>query len=166
MSANRLNLSKIHFMQITLILHNLIRWAVLLSGVWAVFNGLTGFITKRNFSKSDNLSGLLFMIFCDIQLLIGISLFVSNAWFDKVKAGMGDVMKNNIDRFVIIEHGLIMIIAWVLVHVGKSAIKKSDDKTKHKKMLVFFGIALLLILVSIPWPFRTEVARPLFRWFN
>ena len=153
-------------MQISLILHNLIRWAVLLSGVWAIFNAITGLISKRTFSKSDNLSILLFMIFCDIQLLIGISLFVSNAWFDKVKEGMGAVMKNNVDRFVIIEHALIMIFAWVLVHVGKTAVKKAEPHAKHKKMLIFFGIAMLLILASIPWPFRTEVARPLFRWFN
>jgi len=80
---------------------------------------------------------------------------------------MGPLMKNNYDRFFVVEHAFMMIIAWILVHIGRSAVKKAaTDRAKHKKMLIFYGIALLLILISIPWPFRVEVARPLFRWFN
>jgi hypothetical protein len=76
-------------------------------------------------------------------------------------------MKNPSDRFFTVEHALIMIIAWILVHVGRSSVKRAvTDTSKHKKMLVFFGLAFLLILASIPWPFRTEIARPWFRWFN
>ena len=154
-------------MQIVLVLHNLLRWAVLLFGVWTVMNAITGVINNRAFTNNDNKSNLFFMISCDIQLLLGLSLFFSNAWFDKVKAGMGAVMKNSYDRFFTVEHAGIMIIAWILVHVGRTSVKKaSTDASKHKKMLAFFGIALLLILVSIPWPFRADIARPLFRWFN
>lgn len=151
-----------------LILHNILRWGILVFGLWAVINGLTGLSSKRAYSANDNRSGLLFMIFCDIQLLIGLILFFTNGWLDKIKAsGMGAIMKNGYDRFFTVEHALIMIIAWILVHVGRASVKKAaTDRAKHKKMLVFFGLALLLIIISIPWPFRAEVARPLFRWFN
>jgi uncharacterized membrane protein YphA (DoxX/SURF4 family) len=67
-------------------------------------------------------------------------------------------------RFFAMEHALMMIIAWLLVHVGRSMVKRADtDAQKHKRTLVFFGIALLIILAMIPWPFRaTGIGR---QWF-
>ncbi|HCY89650.1 MAG TPA: hypothetical protein DHV17_05265 [Chitinophagaceae bacterium] len=165
---NNVFLLKITFMEITLILHNLLRWAVLIFGAWTVLNALTGKFGNRSYSGNDNRSNLLFMISCDIQLLLGLILYFSGIWFEKMKGGgMAEVMKNKYDRFFTVEHLSMMLIAWILVHVGRSAVKRaSTDSAKHSKMLVFFGIAFVLIIASIPWPFREEIARPLFRWFN
>jgi len=147
-----------------LIYHNLLRWAVLLFGLWTVFNAIGGFFSKREFSRQDNVSNLLFMISCDIQLLLGLLLYFSNGWFGKLKGDMGAVMKNAGDRFFTVEHIFMMLTAWVLVHVGRLAIKRTaNDHIKHKRMLIYFGIALLLILASIPWPFRADIGRP---WFQ
>ena len=64
-------------------------------------------------------------------------------------------MKNGAMRFFAMEHALMMIIAWLLVHVGRSMVKRADtDAQKHKRSLIFYGIALLIILAMIPWPFR------------
>lgn len=146
--------------------HNLLRWAVLLFGLWTVLNAASGHFSKRNFSRQDNLSNLFFMISCDIQLLLGIILLVQNGWLSQFGEGMGTVMKNPVSRFFTVEHAFIMIISWVLVHVGRSSVKRaSSDALKHKRMLIYFGIAMLLILVSIPWPFREAVGRSLFPQF-
>ena len=154
-------------MQTILVIHNIMRSAILLFGLWTLLNAITGIMSKRAFSTNDNRSNLFFMISCDIQLLLGLALYFSNSWFDKLKTGMGPVMKNSYDRFFTVEHTIMMILAWVLVHVGRTSVKRaSTDAAKHRKMLLFFGLALLLILAAIPWPFRTEIARPLFRWFN
>ena len=154
-------------MQIILVLHNILRWAILLFGIWTLLNALSGVMSKRAYSSNDNRSNLFFMISCDIQLLLGLVLYFSNSWFDKLKSGMGPVMKNGHDRFFTVEHSLMMILAWILVHVGRTSVKRaSTDAAKHRKMVLFFGLALLLILAAIPWPFRTEIARPLLRWFN
>ena len=143
------------------------RWAILLFGLWTLLNAITGIMSKRAYTANDNRSNLFFMISCDIQLLLGLALYFSNSWFDKLKTGMGPVMKNSYDRFFTVEHTTMMILAWILVHVGRTSVKRaSTDAAKHRKMLLFFGLALLLILAAIPWPFRTEIARPLFRWFN
>ena len=153
-------------MQIVLILHSLFRWAVLLFGFWTLLNAITGFFGKRTYTAGDNRSNLLFMISCDIQLLIGLILYFTNGWFDRLK-DLGNNMKDPANRFFTMEHMSLLIVAWVLVHIGRSAVKRADtDAAKHKKMLIFFGIALLLILVSIPWPFRQAIERPYFRWFN
>lgn len=148
-------------------IHNILRWAVLLFGLWTLINALTGVFTKRNYIASDNKANLFFMISCDIQLLIGLILFFNGAWFDKLKSGMGAVMKNPFERFFAVEHALLMIIVWLMVHVGRSMVKRSEaDNIKHRRSLIYFGIAFLLIVLMIPWPFRQiEIARPLLRGF-
>ncbi len=142
-------------MNYTLVIHNILRWAVLLFGVWTVIAALAAVISKRDYRNSDNKSGLFFMISCDIQLLLGLILYFTGMWFEKVKTDMGAVMKNSVERFFAIEHALMMIIAWLLVHVGRSMVKRAGtDAQKHKRTLIYFGIALILILAMIPWPFR------------
>ena len=153
-------------MQIVLVLHNLLRWAVLLFGLWTLLNAITGVFGKRNYTANDNRSNLFFMISCDIQLLLGLILYFSNSWFDRLK-DLGNNMKDPYNRFFTMEHMSMMIIAWILVHVGRASVKRATtDAAKHKRMLIFFGIAILLILAAIPWPFREVIAKPYFRWLN
>lgn len=141
--------------------HNVLRWLVVVAGIWTVLQALGGLIGKREHSRGDNMSSLIFMISCDLQLLLGLILFVSNGWFARLKTGMGVVMKDPVSRFFTVEHALIMIIAWILVHIGRSSVKRADNDTaKHKRMLIYYGIAIFLILISIPWPFRQEIGRP------
>lgn len=149
-----------------LILHNILRWAVLLFGLLTVLNSFTGLIKKRPFTASDNKSNLFFMISCDIQLLIGLILYFSNGWFDKLK-NFAQYKAIPVERFFAMEHMSMMLLAWILVHVGRVAVKRAGtDAAKHKKMLLFFGIAFILIIASIPWPFRQALGEhPWFRWF-
>ena len=153
-------------MQLVLILHNLIRWAVLLFGLWTLINGLTGVLGKRKYSAGDNRTNLFFMISCDIQLLLGLILYFNNGWFSQLKNNAKVVMHDSGMRFFSVEHLTMMLLAWILVHIGRSSVKKAGtDAGKHQRTLVIFGIAILLILSSIPWPFRDAIARPFFRWF-
>ena len=154
-------------MNYTLVIHNILRWAVLLFGVWAVVAALFAVISKRGYTSSDNKTSLFFMISCDVQLLLGLILYFTGTWFDQVKSNMGAVMKNSPIRFFAVEHALMMIIAWLLVHVGRSMVKRADtDTKKHKLTLIYFGIALIIILAMMPWPFRQPgIARQLFPQF-
>jgi hypothetical protein len=154
-------------MQYAVIIHNILRWAVLLFGLWTLINAITGVFSKRNYTGSDNKANLFFMISCDIQLLIGLILYFGNSWFDNLKGNTAEVMKNAALRFFSMEHSLMMVIAWLLVHIGRSMVKRSTvDAQKHKRSLIYFGIALIIILVMIPWPFRqVGIARQLFPQF-
>ncbi len=105
------------------------------------------------------------MLGMDVQLLIGLILYFTQGWFESLKH-IGESMKDPMLRFFTIEHSVMMIIAWILVHAGRVSVKKAKTSpSKFKKSLLFFGIALLLILIAIPWPFREVVSRPWFRWF-
>lgn len=152
-------------MQILLVLHNLIRWFILICAFWTVIRALSGLSAKREYNAADSRSNFFFMLGMDIQLLIGLILYFTGAWFEALKH-IGDSMKDPMLRFFTVEHSLMMIIAWILVHAGRISVKKaSTPKAKFKKTLIYFGIALLIILIAIPWPFREAVTRPWFRWF-
>ncbi|PSL47488.1 hypothetical protein CLV51_102336 [Chitinophaga niastensis] len=143
--------------------HSILRWAIVLTGIWAVIRALKGVTGKTPFTGADSKAGLFFMIFCDLQLLVGlILLFISPL----AKAGMSDMaaaMKNPTLRFFTVEHEFMAVIAIALVHIGKSKVKKAaTDAQKHKLALIFFGIALVLIFVLIPWPFREALGKG---WF-
>jgi hypothetical protein len=46
-----------------------------------------------------------------------------------------------------------------VAHMGRSLIKKgSTSPIKHRRTLIWFGLAILLVLVAIPW------SRPLLRF--
>jgi len=51
-----------------------------------------------------------------------------------------------------------MLLAIILLHIGKVQGRKAiSDKAKHRRTLIFYILALLIILLSIPWPFRQQV---------
>jgi hypothetical protein len=56
----------------------------------------------------------------------------------------------------------MMLVAVVLITIGRSSSKKAVDAVKkHKRIALFFLIGLIIILAAIPWPF-SRVPRP---WF-
>jgi len=136
-------------------LHSFLRWIILLLLLIVIFRSLTA--GSRPFNNTDRKFGLFTMIACDVMLLIGLYLwFVGTYGLNSFEnLGMKEIMSNKVIRFFSVEHFAGMIIAIALVHVGKSVAKKKlPDTVKHKRTLIFFGLALLIILISIPWPFR------------
>lgn len=126
---------------------------------------LMGVFNKKEFTAGDSRSNFFFMLSMDIQLLIGLALYFSGVWFDRLKH-VSEIMKDTNLRFFTIEHEIVMILAWILVHIGRVFVKKANtSRAKFIRSLIFFGIALVLILYAIPWPFKEMVSRPLFRWF-
>lgn len=152
-------------MNYQLVIHSILRWAVVILGLWAVLSAISAILSKREYRNADNKVSLFFMISCDIQLLLGLILYFTGMWFDKLKSGVGSLDKS--ERFFAMEHAFMMIIAWLLVHIGRSMVKRADnDAQKHKRTLIYFGIALVIILAMIPWPFRAPgIARGWFPQF-
>lgn len=136
-------------------LHSGLRWVVLILLLVVVYRSLTA--GKRPFNDMDRKYGLFTMIVCDIMLLIGVYQWLAGGWglSSFQHQDMKAVMQNATMRFFAIEHPIGMLIAIIMVHIGKSYAKKTiPDPVKHKRTLLFFGLALLIILISLPWPFR------------
>ncbi len=137
-------------------LHSGLRWIVLILALLAIVKAFMGMQKKSTFTNSDNKIGLMLISFMDIQLIIGLVLYVFGPLgFKNIQNMGGEVMKNPYTRFFAMEHLVGMLIAIVVFHIGRSKSKKAiDDASKHKKAFIFYLIGLLIILASIPWPFK------------
>jgi hypothetical protein len=71
-------------------------------------------------------------------------------------------MRNSALRFWAVEHTFGMIIGRARAHRPRARRKAAAAK-KHRTAAIFYGLALLAILVSIPWP-GMPAGRELFRW--
>ena len=145
-------------------LHNLLRWVILVLLVWSVVTSYSGWKSKRIFSSKDKKIWLFTMIASHITLILGLYQWILGRFglLTYVKSEGVSMMKNATLRFYQMEHPVTMIVSILLITLGYGMAKKSvEDEKKYKKAFQYFVIALLLILLSIPWPFR-EVGRPLF----
>ncbi len=136
-------------------LHSFGRWVVLALLLLAIFKHLTA--GNRAYTKGDARTSLFLMIASDTMLLIGIYLWLAGPWgLQLIQAnGMGGVMGDSVTRFYAVEHQIGMILGIALIHIGKAQGKKNlTDAAKHRRISIFYVLALLVILASIPWPFR------------
>jgi len=54
-----------------------------------------------------------------------------------------------------------MVLSIVMITLGYGMSKKPvPDNVKYRRAFWFFFIALLMILVAVPWPFRVGIGRP------
>lgn len=139
--------------------HSILRWGVLIFGIFAITKAILGLAKKQEYTKAHNLSAVLFVAFTHLQILTGLWLYFNKGYLDLL-GNMGDVMKNSALRFWTVEHLVGMIAAAVIIQIGRSKSKKLvAAAAKHKTSLTYFGIGLIIIIISIPWPFREAVGR-------
>ena len=130
-------------------LHSGLRYVVLVLLLLAIVKSIIGWTSKKEFSKGDEQIGLFLMIFSHLQLLIGLFLYMTKGW---LSLPFGQAMADSVTRFWKVEHLFGMIIAITLITIGRMRAKRlSEDLRKHKATVIFYLIALVLILGSIPW---------------
>jgi NADH:ubiquinone oxidoreductase subunit 2 (subunit N) len=128
--------------------HSGLRWIALGLLTYAIFNALR---KKGFYAKSDRMLNMFAMVSLHIQLVIGLILYFTSSKVSFVEGWM----KNQLLRFYGMEHILLMVIAIVLVTIGHAKAKRATESAKkHKTILIFYAIGLILIIASIPWPFR------------
>lgn len=128
--------------------HSGVAYLALLFLVIVVINAFVGLAGNKEFKEKDRKLGLFALIFCHIQLLLGIILY----FVSPLVQGFGVAMKDSTLRLYALEHPLINIIAIALITIGWSKHKKdTDSKTKFKRFAVFYTLGLILILSRLPW---------------
>jgi low temperature requirement protein LtrA len=126
--------------------HTLLRYFILLALVAVVIIALQKWFGKKPYTNLDNKLSLYLFIFTHLQLVAGLILyFVSpNVQFNEF------TMKDSTLRYWAVEHIFLMLVAIVLITVGRIGTKKiTEDALKHRRMFIFNGAALLLIVISI-----------------
>jgi putative copper export protein len=142
--------------------HSWIRWGVILLGLLAVVRAVAA-LGGRRWTPADDRSGLLFTVALDLQFLVGIVLYFALSPLTKTAMqNMGAAMQSSAIRYWVVEHPFGMLIALVLAHVGRARVRRVPEPKKARTALIFFALALLLILGLTPWP-HMPGDRPLFR---
>ncbi|GAB3991499.1 cytochrome B [Spirosoma daeguense] len=136
--------------------HSGLRWIALILLLAATATAISRWQGRNSFTEGNRKLYLFTLISVHTQLLLGLFLlFIS----PKVNFGL---MSDKLYRFYSVEHTAGMLLAIILITIGYSRSKRvSQPIEKHRLVGIFFGIGLLLILASIPWPFRIPGAN----WF-
>ncbi len=137
--------------------HSFLRYLVLIFLLVVIVNSFLGFSNKKAFGKMDNMLGLTLFSVTHTQFLVGVLLFFVSPFVQF----NGAAMKDPSLRYWTTEHSLIMLIAIVMITLARITAKKmSDDTAKHKRMLIFNSIALVLILLAIAMSKRGFFSMP------
>ncbi|WP_337044116.1 hypothetical protein [Emticicia sp. 17c] len=132
-------------------IHSVFRWLVLLSIMYTIGRSIEGLLSKRAYTKTDNIARTIAGSISHTQLLIGFTLYfvLSPITGYFIKSGSGG---NHEIWFFGIYHIAMMFTSIVVMTVGSSIAKRATtDKAKFKTIVIYFSIALLLIFMAIPW---------------
>lgn len=146
-----------------LVVHSLLRWAVLVLAVVVIARGVSGMRSGRAFDATDNKLGAAFLGSVHLQVLLGLALHLGlSPIVSAAMAAGGAAMRDKVLRFWMVEHLSMGLLVAVLVTVVRARAKKlPTDVAKHKFVALGTVAALVVMFAMIPWPFRPRVGRSL-----
>lgn len=130
--------------------HSFMAYLVLLGLIISIVFAVMGMSGNKPFTDKDRKMGLLGLIPAHLQWVLGVILyFLSPKGIDWATEGF---MKVSEQRFYVLEHPLTMIIAVILITVGYARAKRlQDDRKRFSSIAIFYSLALVLVLIRIPW---------------
>ncbi|MDH7462985.1 hypothetical protein QEG73_16945 [Chitinophagaceae bacterium 26-R-25] len=132
-------------------LHSFLRWVIL---ILLLIGLVQAYTAKSNPDAGAKLkkTSLFLLISAHTTFLIGLYQWIVGPWGLKniTNLGMSAVMKDDVYRFFAVEHLTGMLIAIVLITIARGKVKKAA----YGAAFWLYFIALVIILVSIPWPGR------------
>jgi hypothetical protein len=142
-------------MELLLTVHSLLRYIILLLAVIVIYQSFVGLNKQTPIGNVQNKISLALLVSTHVMLVIGLYQYIFGAQgIALLKANGSAVMKDSVLRFFAVEHIFVMVIATVLITMGRALSKKGKSNLQSNKRLFWFTlIALLLILSRIPWPF-------------
>jgi uncharacterized protein YacL len=147
-----------------LVVHSWVRWLVIVTALAAFGVYLGGWLGRRMWTMWAARVGMLFVTAMDLQVLLGLILYlVLSPITSSALRDFGTAMSNEVTRYWAVEHVLFMVLGFIIAHVGLVITRRaSTDGQRYQRGTIFFGLATLLILIAVPWPFLSY-GRPLFR---
>ena len=146
-------------------LHSLLRWVILILLLISIVKAYTGWKSGKPVQDGDRRIWLFTMIASHLTLLLGLYQWLIGRYgIVSMHLPEGGVAPDSkFLRFYQIEHPSMMIIAILLITRAYTLSKKPwTEGLAYKKVFQYLLVALLIILLMIPWPFREVIGRP---WF-
>lgn len=132
------------------------RYIVLILLLVAVLQAIMGWFGNKAYTEGNRKLNVFTLISAHVQLLFGLVLYFLSPL---TKGPMAEA----VFRYWKVEHISMMIIAIILITVGNARSKKAAAAiAKHKTIAIFFGIALVFILVSIVMMTKVDLSKTFF----
>jgi hypothetical protein len=139
------------------LLHSILRWFVLLSVGISGIVALKGYLRKDSIIVWERSLTILAMVVCHVQLAIGLALYaIRFKRYDSPVNWMGDqtMLGESVRRYWKFEHIGVMLLAIALVTIGRMTSKRATTEPgKQLRVAIFYLLALVIMLMMIPWPF-------------
>ena len=129
--------------------HSGLRWILLILLVATIFSVSGKRDGKVPLTAQDKKLSLFTLIATHLQAVLGLGLYFISAKVDF----SANTMSSPTFRFYTMEHTVMMLVAIILITLGNGKAKKGNAKG----VFLYYLIALVIILVAIPWPFRSAL---------
>lgn len=146
-----------------LLVHSLIRWALLFSMAWFLLLSLRGWIKKENWGPRQNHFLWAFDQAFGYQVLFGITLWIGGSPFVKSVFMNWSSVGEPLQFFWFFRHGFTMLLSFGFWHFMRAKIRKAKNEDKFKLAFWTFFSILIFVLSAIPWPWLSY-GRPWLRW--
>lgn len=134
--------------------------------MYGIYRGVRGRVKALAFSGSDNTTRHITATIAHIQLAIGYVLYFSSPVISYFRQHFHTAVRQPEFRFFGLVHVILMTLSVVFITIGSSLAKrKTTDREKFGTMALWFALALVTILIAIPWPFSPLANRPYLRHF-
>lgn len=133
--------------------HAYINWLAFVLLTACALRSIIALYGGYDYAKFDQWASVVLLLTVYCLLLSGIILYVAFSPLTKlalidIRAAMNDPEL----RFWAIEHLLVMIFSIGAVQTGFSIARKAEDSpVKFRFQAIFYGVALLLMIIAIPW---------------
>lgn len=149
--------------QLLTVYHSIFNWLVLMSILYSIWLAYQSKIAGLSFSDYPVKVFRCSFGLTLIQLAIGLLIYrkshiTGNFWRDQLYF-------NDMEGFFFsIVHSVLMTIATAIMFTAVVPTRKSNPKGKqYNKIIIYFSIALIIMLLSVPWPFSPFIKRPYMR---
>lgn len=117
-----------------------------------------------SFTKTDNAIRHVTATIAHVQLAIGYLVYFKSPLVSYFRSNYREAVQQFEFLFFGMIHITLMTLSIILITIGSSVAKrKVTDRDKFSTMTLWFVLALLIILVAIPWPFSPLANRPYLR---
>ncbi|MCC6459713.1 MAG: hypothetical protein IT260_04560 [Saprospiraceae bacterium] len=132
-------------------LHSYNRYLLLLALVLVLYRAYSGWLGRKPFEKADNTASVALLGLTHLQALLGLIMYAfTSTWTQTAFANFGGAMKDPMLRYFAVEHILAMLVAVVLIQLGRTFSKKAgDDTEKHRKLAIYTSIAVVIIVGTL-----------------
>jgi hypothetical protein len=136
-----------------LVAHGIWRWAAILAGVAAVACASWAWLRRSAFSGPCAVSGRLFGIAVDIQVLLGAALYLVFSPMTTVAMSVNGAAPAGTDMaFIGSTHALAMVGVLFAVHLSAVFARRGrDDAARVRRSVLCYGLTLALLLAAVPW---------------